>query len=402
MEYDLIVVGGGLMGSSAAWQYSRRDKKVLLIERQDLPFTTGSSFGNSRITRALGPKDDVFAYVQRLSTKEILFLVEYLRKASGDKTVSIDDIYTTSPVTYMVNSEGRKFTEELDYPEQESCYKVIDHNSASDDGMEIPDGHQLVSEYGRYTGMINPSILLKYLHKAISLSQSDIVYGQRVGSIEKIDDSYQIQTYAESRGEMLGYKAKKLIIAAGPYTNEVVKHFDKNIDLGITPKRVFSTFFSIKEPVYQRLESKDKEKMKTAFPIYYQYDRMFYAMYDDYQGASPIIKTGGHAMHNTIKDLDTCWTIKPTEAEITWSREMLHRYLRMYKIPLDLEDILYHSGQSCVYSMTENGMPIVRSLDSESDVVCIGGMNGVGAKGCLAYGLLAVDLLDGETDDRFF
>lgn len=34
--YDVIVVGGGIMGCSAAWQLERKQKRVLVIERRDV------------------------------------------------------------------------------------------------------------------------------------------------------------------------------------------------------------------------------------------------------------------------------------------------------------------------------------------------------------------------------
>ena len=35
MVYNTIVIGGGLMGSSVAWQLANYGEKVLLIEQQD-------------------------------------------------------------------------------------------------------------------------------------------------------------------------------------------------------------------------------------------------------------------------------------------------------------------------------------------------------------------------------
>lgn len=49
--YDVIVVGVGGMGSAAAWQLARRGRRVLGLERFDIPHAMGSSHGVSRIIR---------------------------------------------------------------------------------------------------------------------------------------------------------------------------------------------------------------------------------------------------------------------------------------------------------------------------------------------------------------
>ncbi len=51
MIFDVIVVGGGGMGSAAAWQLAKRGQRVLVLERYDVPHANGSSHGISRIIR---------------------------------------------------------------------------------------------------------------------------------------------------------------------------------------------------------------------------------------------------------------------------------------------------------------------------------------------------------------
>ena len=51
MVYDVIVVGVGGMGSAALWQLARRGKRVLGLERFDIPNAMGSSHGVTRIIR---------------------------------------------------------------------------------------------------------------------------------------------------------------------------------------------------------------------------------------------------------------------------------------------------------------------------------------------------------------
>jgi len=50
-HYHAIVVGVGGMGSATCYQLARRNKRVLGIERFDIPHTLGSSHGYTRIIR---------------------------------------------------------------------------------------------------------------------------------------------------------------------------------------------------------------------------------------------------------------------------------------------------------------------------------------------------------------
>lgn len=50
-RYDFIVVGGGAMGSAAAWQLARRGRSVLLLERFQAGHAYGASHGGVRIFR---------------------------------------------------------------------------------------------------------------------------------------------------------------------------------------------------------------------------------------------------------------------------------------------------------------------------------------------------------------
>lgn len=49
--YDVVVVGVGGMGSAACWQLARRGRRVLGLERFDIPNARGSSHGVTRIFR---------------------------------------------------------------------------------------------------------------------------------------------------------------------------------------------------------------------------------------------------------------------------------------------------------------------------------------------------------------
>lgn len=57
-NYDVIVVGAGVMGCAAAYASARRGNKVLLLDRFQIGHTRGSSHGRSRIFRFSYPDQD--------------------------------------------------------------------------------------------------------------------------------------------------------------------------------------------------------------------------------------------------------------------------------------------------------------------------------------------------------
>lgn len=50
-DTDVVVIGGGVMGTAAAWSLARRGREVVLLEQFDLGHKRGSSHGTARIFR---------------------------------------------------------------------------------------------------------------------------------------------------------------------------------------------------------------------------------------------------------------------------------------------------------------------------------------------------------------
>src|SRR4051812_50068564 len=62
---DVVVVGGGAMGSAAAWCLARDGRSVALLERFDAGHKRGSSHGRSRIFRLAYPDPFYVELAQR-------------------------------------------------------------------------------------------------------------------------------------------------------------------------------------------------------------------------------------------------------------------------------------------------------------------------------------------------
>lgn len=397
---NIVVIGGGLMGSSAAWQLSNYGEKVLLLERQDKKYREGSSAGVSRITRSLGPKKDIFSFIQRRTVEETKQLLTFLNGLEKTKRHKMSDIYSTTPVTYLYPKSQYQDVKKLKYKGQKDKFKKASGDKAFRIlGLTLPDSYIGVKEYKKYSGTLNPKKLIKKLHLGIKKKGNKIRYHQEVTRIIKKGNHYQINIKNTNTGKKTTLLSQKVVVAAGPYTTPLLKHQAPYFKKLIMPKKVVLTYFKICKKRYKTYTKKQKQLLKNAHPLFDQNGQMYFSMLDkiDKDGL-PIFKMGAHANRRNIPDLDAVWQQKPRKKEIKWNRKKFVRYLRMLELPIRKKDIQLHRGSACVYTCSKTTIPYVTNILTkdgtvDQDIVVITGMSGTGAKGCLTYGLLAADLL---------
>jgi sarcosine oxidase len=85
VSYDVIVVGVGGMGSAACWQLARRGRRVLGLERFDIPHAMGSSHGISRIIRLPYYEDPAYVPLLRRAYE----LWEEAERETGERLLVI-------------------------------------------------------------------------------------------------------------------------------------------------------------------------------------------------------------------------------------------------------------------------------------------------------------------------
>ena len=405
---NVVVIGGGLMGSSTAWELSKYGQDVLLLEQQDSIYTFGSSFGEARISRSLGPTKDIFSYLQQTSVIETKNLIDFLNDGALEELHTMEDIYTTSPVTYVYSKSQLHEVEEL-VDGQTIKYEYTSNSEEAREkfGMKISDTTMVVREYKQYSGTLNPKVLIEKLHKAIRKSGNSIDYNQKVTSLKKEDGIYEIKITDTKTGTNKIVLSKKVVAAAGPYNGTLLKDIAPYFGSLISPKRLFLSFLKINSDTYQILTIDQKKKLKESYPVAYLNSEIFYSMIEEYdEEDSPLLKVGAHFLRTDIEDLDEVWSMDLTAQEIKWSKENTADYLAKLDLPIKFSDLEYVRGYSCVYALTASEVPYVaHAIKNEtaidSSFVLIGGMSGVGAKGSLAYGLVAADLVLGKESDSF-
>ncbi|MBT8260944.1 MAG: FAD-binding oxidoreductase [Bacteroidia bacterium] len=405
---DVVIIGGGLMGSSTAWELSKNGQNVLLIEQQDSIYTFGSSLGEARISRSLGPKGDIFSYLQQTSVRQTSDLIDYLNDGEIETLHSMEDIYTTSPVTYMFSkSQLNEVKALLDGQKDNHEYASNKEEAKEKFGMKIPDTTLVIREFKQYSGTLNPKVLIKKLHLGIRKFGNRVNYNQKVISLKKKNGIYKIDITDAKTGANKTIFSKKVVAAAGPYNGTLVKDVAPYFDSLISPKRLFLSFLKIRSEKYNMLTSDQKNRLNSSYPVAYLNSEIFYSMIEKYdENDRPLLKVGGHFLRTEIEDLDEVWEKELTAQEILWSKKNTADYLNKLDLPIELSDLEYDKGYSCVYSLTESEIPYISHVirnnkEVDSSFVLIGGMSGVGAKGSLAYGLIAADLAFGNENNSF-
>lgn len=404
---EIVVIGGGLMGSSTAWQLSRQGNSVLLIEKQDSIYHQGSSFGEARIARSNNRGNDIWSYLHNNSVEETQYLIDFLNISIDSEKYQMSDIYTTSPVTYVGRTSiYEKLYASLIRQKVDYAIAINPEEGKSKFNVILPDSVLIQREFNKYSGTLNPHELISYLHQGVRQKGNTIKYNTEVIDInfKKENNFYELKVKSDKSGEVNLIRSRKVVAAAGPYNGELLSSIAPYFKSLINPQRVFLAFIKISKDKYEELTKEQQEKLFTFYPVINSSkgtrDGSFFSMIEYLDKDSiPVIKIGGHFQRSNIENLDTVWEKSLSESEIMWSMTNTAQYLKLLNLPVEQADLNFIKGYSCVYSLTESEVPFVTPIMSEDDspndrFVVLGGMSGVGAKGAMTYGLIAANILN--------
>src|SRR5829696_5836792 len=133
-RYDVIVAGIGGMGSAVCASLAQRGKRVLGLEKFDIPHSMGSSHGVNRIIRLAYYEDPSYVPLLRRAYE----LWRELETGFGEQLLHITGSIDASPRDNWVFSGSLRSCEEHDL-----LHEILDHRqlTARFPVYQLPEGH---------------------------------------------------------------------------------------------------------------------------------------------------------------------------------------------------------------------------------------------------------------------
>ncbi|XP_043697891.1 probable sarcosine oxidase [Telopea speciosissima] len=369
-QFDVIIVGAGIMGSCTAYQAAKRGHKVLLLEQFDFLHHRGSSHGESRTIRATYPEHYYSSMVIESS-----HLWEEAQSEIGYR------VYFKTPHFDLGPADNKNLQAVITCCQENSIpHSILDTQQVAErfsGKFNLPENWVgLLTELG---GVIKPT-------KAVSMFQTLAIQrgavlrdNKEVKEIKKDDVRGGILVITEN-GEM--YWGKKCVVSAGAWIKKLVKTVS-GLDLPVQPLNTSLHYWRIKKG-YEKDYS-----LAGGFPSFASYGQPY--LYStpslEFPGLMKIAVYGGYPCDPDKRSWVPVLITNPVN---DWIEGKLCGHVESSKAVMT---------QSCLFSMTPDGDFLIDFLGGEfgRDVVVAGGFSGHGFKMGPVIGRILADLaLDGE------
>ncbi|GKU87472.1 hypothetical protein SLEP1_g1865 [Rubroshorea leprosula] len=370
-EYDVIIVGGGVMGSSAAHQLAKRGQKTLLLEQFDFLHHRGSSHGESRTICPTYPADYYYPMVME----------SYQLWGQAQAEIGYKVLFN-APHLDIYRDYDKRLRETIStWKKNGATYEILHDELVKDKfsgRIDIPeDWIGLFTEDG---GVIKPT-------KAVSMFQTlAYKYGAvlrdntEVLNIEK--DEVKGVVVTTTKGEK--FCGKRCVVTAGAWTSKLVKTVS-GIELPIQPLETCALYWRIKEGHEAKFSIEGDFPTFASYGVPYVYGTPCL----EYPGLIKVAVHGG----------DPCDPDKRP-----WKPGHMMDSLKQW-IERTFKGMVDSSGpvatQLCMYSWTPDEDFIIDFLGGGfgKDVVVAGGFSGHGFKMSPIIGRILADLvLTGEAE----
>lgn len=359
--FDVAIVGGGVVGSAAAWQCAARGASVVLLEQFEAWHDRGSSHGESRITRTSIFEHPDYVPLVRSSTD----LVRQLERETGSH------LLTPMPILYLGPEGG-----ELIHGVRESARShglSLRELTRADVGSEYPQfrvraGDVVLQEEG---GALHPDACLRALWSRARALGADLRDRTRVERWETDDAGVVVH----AAGERL--RARTLVLAPGGWAERL---FQLDAQIGLSVERTWWAFCGA--------PADPAAFAPGRFPAFI-WD---FAPEDPFYGFPDLGRGVKCAFHHTNDLVDP----DAPRREVTDAEQGRLRARLAAAIP-DLA-VGFRESKTCLYTTTRDGHFVLDRHPRHANVVLASPCSGHGFKHAFAVGEALADLaLDGRT-----
>lgn len=361
---DVIVVGGGAMGSAAAWRLARSGYRVRLLEQFAIGHEQGSSHGPSRMIR-LAYKEPEYVHLGREAFRLWHDLEEEsgeaLLRMTGGLDAGTPDAYAMAGVAHTYETLGMSY-ERLDADELRHRYPQLTFPEGTI-GLHSPD-----------YGILSATRCVITLATRARAAGADIRNGETAREIIPDGDGVTVRTDAGV------HRANRVILTAGSWTNPLLTSLDINLPLTILQEQL--AFFAVHDA-----EAHSPERLPLVIH-----------RFPNTTMIGSVFPTHGHAGIKVMVDRIGP-EVDPANPERSIDPALLDR-LRAYAadtLPGITGEIL--ETTSCRYTMTPDEDFVLDLHPECPQVVIASACSGHGFKFAPVVGQMVADLaLTGETD----
>lgn len=360
MIYDVLVLGGGIIGASTAYALSRQGKNVLLIDRHAPGHEHGSSHGDGRIVR--------FNYTEEIYVKmaQLGFPVwERLSQAAGQPLMQKTGIIEYGPADSMPIQLSENQLAALDIPYQNLSTEAAREQFPQ---FDFADGTRTLYQASGGVAFATPTV--NALWRLIDDTDSTTRTHTPIVQIDATDS--QVMLHAED-GSL--YTGRKLVLAAGSWMKPLCALLDVSLPLTVTQEVLC---------YYPPAETTDVNHQIGVMPTLVDYHDETVPFYCLPQVEIPGVKAGWH--HSGV-EIDPSEPRPPaSEAIIEHLNGWIER-LFPHLVPEPIEVL------TCLYTSTPDHHFILNTHPTLPNVVLAAGFSGHGFKFGPVIGELLADLL---------
>ncbi|MFT5617469.1 MAG: glycine/D-amino acid oxidase-like deaminating enzyme [Arenicella sp.] len=230
LEYDFIVVGGGIVGLSTAIEIKEQNPTATIAILEKGFFPSGASTKNAGFA-CFGSLTELLSDLETLSETEVANLVELrwlglekLRSRLGDNNIG----YLPNGGYELLNTSQTKYLEKM-----ESVNQLIKPLFKSD---VFSIQNQKIAEFGFNPDFVE-SLVLNQFEAQIDtglMMKSLIAYTSKLGIsiynsaavLEIEDDGNRVTVNVSQEGEILHFRAGKVAICTNAFTKKLLPNLD--------------------------------------------------------------------------------------------------------------------------------------------------------------------------------